>query len=201
MQRPERKQTIEASYAAVKTLVLKGSAAYDAYYAFNTCQRSTCYNAADATRNTCFCWDLDRLARVMSVRPNRESPICRNIWRPRQNAVMRRRLRLRWRTLAVTNAHTSREGTAYYLRLLPEHLSLGVDILADILTESTLPEIEIERERGVIIQEIGQSFDTPDDHVFDLYAKSAYFDHTLGRPIWERSTLSPTLVVVISTDS
>ena len=81
------------------------------------------------------------------------------------------------------NAHTSREETAYYLRLLPEHLSLGVDILADILTESTLPEIEIERERGVIIQEIGQSFDTPDDHVFDLYAKSAYFDHTLGRPI------------------
>ena len=81
------------------------------------------------------------------------------------------------------NAHTSREETAYYLRLLPEHLSLGVDILADILTESTLPEIEIERERGVIIQEIGQSLDTPDDHVFDLYAKSAYFDHTLGRPI------------------
>ncbi len=81
------------------------------------------------------------------------------------------------------NAHTSREETAYYLRLLPEHLSLGVDILADILTESTLPEIEIERERGVIIQEIGQSVDTPDDLVFDLYARSAYVDHTLGRPI------------------
>ena len=42
----------------------------------------------------------------------------------------------------------------YYLRLLPEHLDLGVDILADILTESTLPSEEIERERGVIIQEI-----------------------------------------------
>ena len=52
------------------------------------------------------------------------------------------------------NAHTSREETAYYLRLLPEHLDLGVDILADILTESTLPIDEIERERGVIIQEI-----------------------------------------------
>ena len=41
------------------------------------------------------------------------------------------------------NAHTSREETAYYLRLLPEHLDLGVDILADILTESTLPELEL----------------------------------------------------------
>ena len=81
------------------------------------------------------------------------------------------------------NAHTSREETAYYLRLLPEHLALGVDILADILTDSILPEIEIERERGVIIQEIGQSVDTPDDLVFDLFAKSAYVDHTLGRPI------------------
>ena len=81
------------------------------------------------------------------------------------------------------NAHTSREETAYYLRLLPEHLDLGVDILADILTESTLPIDEIERERGVIIQEIGQSLDTPDDLVFDLFAAACYEDHTLGRPI------------------
>ena len=81
------------------------------------------------------------------------------------------------------NAHTSREETAYYLRLLPEHLDLGIDILCDILTESTLPDEEIERERGVIIQEIGQSLDTPDDLVFDLFAESAHGGHTLGRPI------------------
>ena len=81
------------------------------------------------------------------------------------------------------NAHTSREETAYYLRLLPENLDLGVDILADILTESTLPELEIERERGVIIQEIGQSLDTPDDLVFDLFSAACYDGHTLGRPI------------------
>ena len=81
------------------------------------------------------------------------------------------------------NAHTSREETAYYLRLLPEHIDLGVDILADILTESTLPELEIERERGVIIQEIGQSLDTPDDLVFDLFSAACYDGHTLGRPI------------------
>lgn len=81
------------------------------------------------------------------------------------------------------NAHTSREETAYYLRLLPEHLDLGIDILTDILTQSTLPDIEIERERGVIIQEIGQSLDTPDDLVFDLFASACYDTHNLGRPI------------------
>ena len=81
------------------------------------------------------------------------------------------------------NAHTSREETAYYLRLLPEHLDLGIDILTDILTHSTLPDIDIERERGVIIQEIGQSLDTPDDLVFDLFASACYGDHSLGRPI------------------
>ena len=81
------------------------------------------------------------------------------------------------------NAHTSREETAYYLRLLPEHLDLGIDILADVLTNSTLPEHEIERERGVIVQEIGQSLDTPDDLVFDLFAKSCFDGHTLARPI------------------
>ncbi len=81
------------------------------------------------------------------------------------------------------NAHTSREETAYYLRLLPEHVDLGIDILVDILTESTLPDIEIERERGVIIQEIGLSLDTPDDLVFDLFAMACYDDHNLGRSI------------------
>jgi predicted Zn-dependent peptidase len=81
------------------------------------------------------------------------------------------------------NAHTSREETAYYLRLLPEYLDMGIDILADILTEPTMPDDEIERERGVIIQEIGQSQDTPDDIVFDMFARASYGDHTLGRPI------------------
>ena len=81
------------------------------------------------------------------------------------------------------NAHTSREETAYYLRLLPEYLDMGIDILADILTEPTMPDEEIERERGVIIQEIGQSLDTPDDIVFDMFAKASYGGHTLGRPI------------------
>ena len=81
------------------------------------------------------------------------------------------------------NAHTSREETAYYINVLPEHLGLGVDILGDILTASTLPAHEIERERGVIIQEIGQSLDTPDDLVFELFNKACFSGHTLGHSI------------------
>ena len=81
------------------------------------------------------------------------------------------------------NAHTNREETAYHMRLLPEHLDMGIDILTDILTNPTMPENEIERERNVIIQEIGQALDEPDDLLHDLFARAAYGEHTLGRPI------------------
>ncbi len=81
------------------------------------------------------------------------------------------------------NAYTSREHTTYYARLLKEDLLLGVDVLADILQNSLFNSDELERERGVIIQEIGQAEDTPDDVVFDLMQKAAYHDQPMGRPI------------------
>ena len=81
------------------------------------------------------------------------------------------------------NAHTSREETAYYLRLLPEYTDFGIDLLADILTGSTFPDEELVREKGVIIQEIGQSHDTPDDIVFDRFQEVAHPGNSLGRPI------------------
>lgn len=81
------------------------------------------------------------------------------------------------------NAHTSREETAYYIRLLPEHLDFALDMLVDILTQSTLPDAEIAREKGVIIQEIGQANDTPDDIVFDQFQSLCYPQHPVGRPI------------------
>lgn len=81
------------------------------------------------------------------------------------------------------NAYTSREHTTYYARLLKEDLELGVDVLGDILQNSTFSQEELERERGVIIQEIGQAEDTPDDVVFDLMQQAAYPDQPIGRPI------------------
>ncbi len=81
------------------------------------------------------------------------------------------------------NAYTSREHTAYVGRVLKEHVPLAVDIIADILQHATVPDHELEREREVIIQEIGQVRDTPDDLVFDMFQEAAYPDQPMGRSI------------------
>jgi predicted Zn-dependent peptidase len=80
------------------------------------------------------------------------------------------------------NAYTAREQTAYYVKLLKEDLALGADIIGDILTHSAFAPEELERERGVILQEIGQANDTPDDIVFDHFQETAYPDQPMGRP-------------------
>ena len=81
------------------------------------------------------------------------------------------------------NANTAREQTAYYVKLLKEDLALGADIIGDILTHSTFAPEELERERGVILQEIGQANDTPDDIIFDHFQTTAYPDQPMGRPV------------------
>lgn len=81
------------------------------------------------------------------------------------------------------NAYTSREQTAYYVKLLKEDLALGADIIGDILCHSTFEPEELERERGVILQEIGQANDTPDDIIFDHFQSAAYPSQPMGRPI------------------
>ena len=81
------------------------------------------------------------------------------------------------------NAYTSREMTAYYVRLLEDDVALGVDVIADILLNPIFDPNEIEVERGVILQEIGQSLDTPDDIIFDWLQEAAYPDQALGRTI------------------
>ncbi len=80
------------------------------------------------------------------------------------------------------NAYTAREQTAYYVKFLKEDLALGADIIGDILTHSTFAPEEFERERGVILQEIGQANDTPDDIIFDHFQLTAYPDQPMGRP-------------------
>ncbi|MBW4707671.1 insulinase family protein [Roseobacter sp. YSTF-M11] len=81
------------------------------------------------------------------------------------------------------NAYTSREVTAYYARVLQNDVPLALDVIADILLNPTLDEAEIEIERGVILQEIGQALDTPDDVIFDWLQEEAYPDHPMGRTI------------------
>jgi predicted Zn-dependent peptidase len=81
------------------------------------------------------------------------------------------------------NAYTSREMTAYYVRVLEQDVPLGFDIISDIVLNSTFDDRELEIERGVILQEIGQSLDTPDDVVFDWLQDASYPDQPLGRTI------------------
>ena len=81
------------------------------------------------------------------------------------------------------NAATSVEQTAYYARVLAEDAPLALDLLADILTDSAFDPGEIEREKSVILQEIGAVEDTPDDLVFDLLNAAAFPDQPIGRAI------------------
>ncbi len=81
------------------------------------------------------------------------------------------------------NAATAIETTSFTARVLAEHVPLALDMLADILVHSTFPEVELEREKNVILQEIGAVEDTPDDLVYDVFLETAYPCQPLGRPI------------------
>jgi predicted Zn-dependent peptidase len=81
------------------------------------------------------------------------------------------------------NAYTSREVTAYYARVLKDDVPLAMDVIADILLNPVFDEEEIEVERGVMLQEIGQALDTPDDVIFDWLQERCYEDQPLGRTI------------------
>lgn len=81
------------------------------------------------------------------------------------------------------NAYTSREHTAYYAKMLKEDVPLAVDVIADILQHSTLDPDELAREQEVVVQEIGQALDTPDDIIFDHFQATAYPGQALGRPV------------------
>ena len=88
---------------------------------------------------------------------------------------------------ADINAFTGRMMTSYHMRALSEHLPLGFDVISDLLCNSLFDTNELERERGVVLQEIGAAEDTPDDVVFDLLQETAYPRQSLGRPILGRA--------------
>jgi predicted Zn-dependent peptidase len=84
---------------------------------------------------------------------------------------------------ASMNAWTARDHTAYYLSLLGEQTPMAIDLLADVVRDSTFPPEEIEREREVILQEIAEAADDPHDLVQEGFDRVAYPDQALGRPI------------------
>ena len=91
------------------------------------------------------------------------------------------------------NAYTSKEITAYYVKLIAGDLPLGINILSDILQNSSFAQDELDRERGVIIQEIGMYLDTPDDMIFDYWQDKAYPNQPMGRSILGKTEIIKTI--------
>lgn len=87
------------------------------------------------------------------------------------------------------NAYTGREQTAYFAKVLADDTPLVVDILADILQNSIFDAEELTRERAVVLQEIGQAEDTPDDIIFDHFQETAFPDQAMGRPVLGRAEI------------
>ena len=81
------------------------------------------------------------------------------------------------------NAYTSKEMTAYYARCLVADVPLALDVISDIVLNPLFDQKDIETERHVILQEIGQALDTPDDIVFDWLQEVSYPDQPFGRTI------------------
>ena len=84
------------------------------------------------------------------------------------------------------NAFTSREQTAFYIKVLDEYLDKGIDLLTDILVNSIFPEDELEKEKKIIKEEIKMVEDTPDDYVHDLFSMTVWGNEGLGQPILGR---------------
>lgn len=81
------------------------------------------------------------------------------------------------------NAFTSKEYTCYYAKVLDEHASFALEMLADMFFHSTFVDEELQKERNVVLEEIKMYEDTPDDIVHDLLSKACYANHPLGYPI------------------
>jgi len=81
------------------------------------------------------------------------------------------------------NAFTAQEVTCFHARVISEHLTNAVDVLTDLTQNSLYDDEEVNRERGVIIEELKNVEDTPDEWIFDHFIGQAFPDHPMGRPV------------------
>lgn len=81
------------------------------------------------------------------------------------------------------NAFTDKESTCYYCRVLSDDVDNGIDVLTDMMLNSLLDSEELEREKGVVLEEIKRGEDEPGDHVHELHLEHRWPGHPLGRPI------------------
>ncbi len=81
------------------------------------------------------------------------------------------------------NAFTAKECTCFYAKVVDEHLPMAMDLIADIAQNSLFTETDIEREKGVVLEEIGMVEDQPEDLVSELLMEARLGDQALARPI------------------
>lgn len=81
------------------------------------------------------------------------------------------------------NAYTSREFTAFYAKMLKNDIELATDVIADFVMAPTFPEDEMIKEKEVVVQEIKEGIDTPDDAIYDYFQEQAFPNQPLGRSI------------------
>ena len=81
------------------------------------------------------------------------------------------------------NAFTSKECTCFYAKVVDEHLPLAMDVLSDLVTAPIFDPTELEKEKGVVIEEINMSADDPEDSVHELLMLANYGDQPVARPI------------------
>lgn len=81
------------------------------------------------------------------------------------------------------NACTDRDGTHFMASVLAEHVPLGVELIADLVERPHFEPADLEREKDVVLQELGEARDTPSDIIFDDLWSAAFADQALGRPV------------------
>jgi predicted Zn-dependent peptidase len=81
------------------------------------------------------------------------------------------------------NACTERDGTSFTATVMGEHVPLGVELIADMIRRPHFKPDELEREKDVVLQELGEARDTPNDIIFDELWEAAFADQPLGRSI------------------
>lgn len=81
------------------------------------------------------------------------------------------------------NAYTSKETTCYYIKALNTHVDLCLDVISDMILNSKFDEEEIEKEKGVVIEEINMSQDNPEDVLDEIHSEAIFGDNSLSYPI------------------
>lgn len=81
------------------------------------------------------------------------------------------------------NAFTTRETTTFYVKVLDEHLSKGIEIISDLFMHSSMVRKDMEKEKQVVLEELKMVEDDPEDYIHDMHSKLAWDGNPLARPI------------------